>query len=191
VTLTGAGSLAARNLDLLGTLNQSGGAAAFKSITVMPGGTHHFTGGTLQVGTFIGDLVNNGGTLCPVTSPGLTEVQGGFTQSAGDLEIELWGLLAGDEYDRLVVTGRMDLGGDLDVVLYGGFQPHAGDTFDILNWGSLTGTFSNVHLPDLAPGLIWNTDALYTTGELSVTPEPATLSLLALGGLAVIRRRRK
>ena len=30
---------------------------------------------------------------------------------------------------------------------------------------------------------------LYTEGDVSLTPEPATLSLLALGGLALLRRR--
>ena len=30
----------------------------------------------------------------------------------------------------------------------------------------------------------------YTTGAVTLTPEPATLSLLALGGLAILRRRK-
>jgi hypothetical protein len=190
VDLTSAASLAARSLDLLGAFNQSGGAAAFKSVTVSPGGSYHFTGGSLQIGTFIGDLVNNGGTLCPGTSPGLTEIQGSFTQLAGALEVELGGLLAGDEYDRLVVTDRMDLGGDLNVVLYGGFQPHAGDVFDIMDWGSVGGTFNDVNLPVMTSGLAWDASDLYRTGELRVVPEPATLALLGLGCLAMVRRRR-
>src|SRR5262249_37648130 len=41
-------------------------------------------------------------------------------------------------------------------------------SFDILDWGSLTGTFNSLVLPSLAAGLTWNTSALYTSGVLSV-----------------------
>jgi hypothetical protein len=37
----------------------------------------------------------------------------------------------------------------------------------------------------------WNDDPPMTEELVAVTPEPATLSLLALGGLALLRRRRK
>jgi hypothetical protein len=47
-------------------------------------------------------------------------------------------------------------------------MPSAGQTFDILDWGSLIGTFSAIQLPTLAGGLAWNTSQLYTTGILSV-----------------------
>jgi hypothetical protein len=72
-----------------------------------------------------------------------------------------------------------------------GFQPRAGDVFDIMDWGSVSGTFNDVNLPVLTSGLAWDASDLYRTGELKVLPEPATLSLLALGALAMIRRRRK
>jgi len=142
-------------------------------------------------------LVNQGGTLCPGSSPGLLTVHGDGTLAGGALEIELGGLLAGVEYDRLVVTGELDLAGALDVVLVdlgaGLFAPANGDVFDILDWGSLSAgsAFDTVNLPPIAPGLTWDASALYTTGELSITPEPATLALLALGGLAVLLRRRR
>jgi hypothetical protein len=52
----------------------------------------------------------------------------------------------------------------------------------------LSGVFDTVNLPGLSPGLFWDASALYTEGSLMVTPEPAMLSLLALGGLLALRR---
>lgn len=39
-------------------------------------------------------------------------------------------------------------------------------------------------------GLAWDASDLYATGSLEVVPEPATLALVTLGGLALLRRRR-
>jgi hypothetical protein len=41
-------------------------------------------------------------------------------------------------------------------------------SFDIIDWGSLSGTFAAVTLPTLSSGLTWNTSQLYDTGILSV-----------------------
>ena len=38
-------------------------------------------------------------------------------------------------------------------------------------------------LPELNDGLVWDTNGLFTTGELAVVPEPAGAALLALGAL--------
>lgn len=176
-----------------GTANLSGGTLSAATIDHTHGGTFNFTGGVLHVGMFQGNLVNQGGAICPGGSPGLTTVQGDLVMNAGLIEIELGGLLRGDLYDAIVVTGLLEVGGTLDVLLYddgsGPFAPQLENTFDILDWGSLTGQFGQLNLPTLAAGLDWDTSALYTTGDLRVVPEPATLSLLALGGLAALRRR--
>ncbi|MGK3968372.1 hypothetical protein WMF38_29850 [Sorangium sp. So ce118] len=73
----------------------------------------------------------------------------------------------------LDVEGDISLGGTLEVGA--GDEPvsfQAGDTVALLGWGgALTGAFSavNIALP-LAPGLAWDTSALYTTGEITVVP---------------------
>ena len=137
------------------------------------------------------------GTASPGTSAGILTVQGGLTMDAGLIQIELGGLLAGDEYDRLVVTGQLALDGDLDVLLIASFEPAAANTFDILDWSSLTGTFDNENLPALATGLDWDTSQLYTTGELRVVeapivvPEPAGLGLIGLVMMTLKRKRRR
>ena len=46
----------------------------------------------LDVGTVHGDLLQQGGTLAPGNSPGLTTITGDYTLAGGVLELELAGL---------------------------------------------------------------------------------------------------
>jgi hypothetical protein len=62
--------------------------------------------------------------------------------------------------------GELSLGGTLEISLINGFTSSAGQTLDILNWGSLAGAFSAVELPPLER-LDWNTSQL-AAGMLSV-----------------------
>jgi hypothetical protein len=203
MNISGAGDAlisAALKLWDAGVVNLSGGMLKATSIDNTNGGTFNMTGGTLAVDTFTGNLAMTGGTLAPGNSPGLTSVFGDYSQDINStLQMEIGGLLAGIEHDVLDVSGIMDLGGSLEVLLYGGFNPDAGDTFDILNWGSLTGMFDFLVMPTLLGDLFWDTSSLYTTGELSVgsapVPEPGTVALLGLGvaglGGMYLRRKRK
>lgn len=85
--------------------------------------------------------------------------------------------------------GSMLLAGTLDVTLDPSFTATAGDYDIIVATGTRTGTFGTVNLP---PG-DWtlNYVAGSETVRLTYVPEPATMSLLAIGGLALIRRRRR
>jgi uncharacterized protein YjbI with pentapeptide repeats len=86
-----------------------------------------------------------------------------------------------------------DLGGTLYLGFADGLDPWTlvGQTFDIFNWTEPLGAgnrFDDVRSESWAS---WDLGALYTTGDVTLVavPEPATLSLLALGGLAVLGRR--
>jgi hypothetical protein len=132
-----------------GTLNLKGGLLAANTVNMGAGGTFNFTGGRLGLGTFntyggIGTLDQQGGTLAPGFSrietslPGLATINGDYNLfSDGTLEIELFGLTSGLEYDQLIVNGIVDLnaddldGGMLDVVL--GFDTQIGDSFIIID----------------------------------------------------------
>src|SRR5262249_8719713 len=126
--------------------------------------------GTLEGnGTIVGN-VSNSGVVAPGATVGALQINGGYTQAAaGTLRIGLAGLIPGIQFDRLLVSGAMSLDGTLQVTLSSGFTPSVGASFDILNWGILSGTFSSIQLPSLVAGLSWNTSQLYTSGVLFVT----------------------
>jgi hypothetical protein len=85
----------------------------------------------------------------------------------------------------------LEFGSELNVMATGGFDPAMGDVFDIIDATAINGTFSTILLPTLGDGKSWDSENLYATGEIQVIPEPATLSLLALGGLLALHRRRR
>jgi T5SS/PEP-CTERM-associated repeat protein len=254
-------------IQLHGTMSLEGGQVTCGSFDHSAGGTFDFTGGELHVETFIGDLVNDGGTICSGQSPGLMTVYGNLVLNAGTVEIELAGDGSNPAWcDRLDITGDVTLGGVLEL----DWLPVAGDPtskfggfYDILTYrGGLSGGFTGfggnigeayimgiVYDADLGDGLLavrveladllaadtdldgqvgytdyaaardgfgstgpdWFSGDLDFDGEVSYldyvilkrsfgdavagagsqVPEPTTLALLALGGLAAIRKRRR
>jgi hypothetical protein len=140
-------------------------------VNLQTGRTAYFYGNVSGSGSFTG-----GGTavflasLSPGNSPAAVNIAGGATLGGGtSLVMELGGNAPGTQYDQLHVGGLLSIGGVLSVSLINGFVPAAGSTFDLLDWGTLSGTFSSLSLPTLATGQ-WDTSQLYTTGVLSVVP---------------------
>jgi hypothetical protein len=111
------------------------------------------------------------------------------------LTTELGGTVRGSQYDAVAVTGALALDGGLQLQFINAFAPAAGASFDLLDWGTHTGTFSSLNLPALPTDRAWDTSALCTTGTISVTavPEPGTLALVgvaaAIGWVRFWRRR--
>ncbi|MDZ7620073.1 MAG: PEP-CTERM sorting domain-containing protein, partial [Patescibacteria group bacterium] len=201
-----------------GTINLSGGMLSAGSITKGTGtASFNFTGGTLHVGTFGSearpfDLVQNGGTLAPGNSPGMTTIYGNYTMAAaGALEIEISGLDQGDRglvggandglgYDFVMVHGDATLAGSLNVLLLDDFYPVLGTHFDVLQTtGTLdiTGLTLNDQFAPMTFGW-WEMAMIPGLGgegailRLSAVPEPSSALLLVLVLLAgCVRRRRR
>ncbi|HEX6961080.1 MAG TPA: hypothetical protein VF175_04385, partial [Lacipirellula sp.] len=150
-----------------------------------------FTGYVKGVGTL--NNVAFSGTFAPGLSPTLMTVGNTILLPTNVLEMELGGLNRGGQYDAFDVTpaSTMVLDGTMQVSLINGFNPAAGNQFDLFN-GTTTGTFDSLFLPPLSVGLVWDSSQLYTNGILQVVaiPEPAALSM-ALALSAVWARRRR
>ena len=135
--------------------------------TLDPGETLNLESGDSLIGsgTLAATLVSSG-TVSPGDSPGNITVQGDYTQqSAGVLEIQLGGTTAGTEYDQLTVTGTATMAGTLNVSMIDGFIPQVGDSFTVLPYGSRSGGFNALNLPD---GYRWGIDYGYPGLTLSV-----------------------
>jgi hypothetical protein len=180
------------NLNLAGnTLTKTGaGELAINNRLISAGGTFNCNEGVCSGAGFIsGDVNNDGGTISPVNSPGVMAIAGNFAQSAGStLSIELGGTTSGTEHDQLLIDGAASIDGTLEVSLVDGFQPTLGDAFDVLDFGSLTGGFHTITLPELTGGLAWDDSAIYATGTLAVVPEPASLVLLVVACVVLVAK---
>ena len=111
-------------------------------------------------GTISGDVVNSG-IISPGNSPGIDVIAGDYTQAGGELIIEIGGLTPGpgnsvvdDGYDQLQVGGLATLDDVLTISLINGFAPEAGQIFEFMTFGTISGDFS------VFSGL-WLGDGLY------------------------------
>lgn len=163
------------------TLTVTGGANAVFYDDISQNGTLlvRRVGLTNSTAVFLGAFTGSGGStgggdmffegdLRPGNSPASVTFDNniGFGDGATTL-IELGGTTLGSQYDHVNVMGDLVLDGDLNLALIGGFTPSIGDSFNILDWGSLSGTFDAINLPALS-GMNWITSQLYTTGTLLV-----------------------
>jgi hypothetical protein len=104
--------------------------------------------------------------------------------------------LTNSSFDKYIVGGSLALGGTLKLVSWNGYVAQAGQHFDLLDWGSVSGSFSRIDASGLllAAGTQLDTSRLYTDGVIGVTavPEPATVAtmLAGLSAMALLRRRR-
>jgi T5SS/PEP-CTERM-associated repeat protein len=113
------------------------------------------TGYVKGIGTLDNVIVS--GTDAPgVVGP--AAVNRGSVDYAGQLVIEIGGLAAGSGYDQVNHSGAANLGGELTVELFNGFEPGPGNSFTILTYGSHSGQFDTLTLPALAAGLAWHVD---------------------------------
>jgi hypothetical protein len=135
-------------------------------------------------GTFDNKIVNSGGTLAPT---GILYVEGENANEllydqgmGGTLEMRIGGTNWGSEYGSLVVRGRAEISGTLDVSFQGGFLPKVDDGFVVMTC-----------LNECAGEFATNTSALplnygqtvISLGAEVAPPEPLRLPLIFGGKL--------
>jgi hypothetical protein len=147
---------AASSFTTTGSYTQTAGVTDLGSgvLTASPG--VDLQGGVLTgAGTVNGDLMN-GGVVSPGGdgTTGILTVTGNYLQTAASvLNIDLGGVNAGTQYDQVQIGGTAILDGTLNVALIGGYVPQVGDSFLILTFSSVAGTFATVNGLDLGNGL--------------------------------------
>lgn len=70
--------------------------------------------------------------------------------------------------DKISVTGTLSCGGFLNVKRLNATLLYAGNSIQILDAGKISGTFTDISLPDLGDKLKWNINNLYTKGKINV-----------------------
>ncbi len=168
-----------------GTLNLDGGTIQVGTIDHTHGGAFDFLDGTLDVGIFNGNLVQDGGTLVIGRSSGITQVAGNYDQIMGGIEIEVFSsasvsTIAGTDFDQLTADS-VTLSGRLDLVVDPGYSPSLGDSLTIIHTtNGVSGEFRTVNPVELPGGLAW--EVVYGTHDvmLEVVPEPGGIALMGV-----------
>ncbi len=170
--------------------------------------TFNFTGGRIEDVSAIGSATvafpidQQGGTLAPGASPGITTIFGNGTNAytlgaAGTLEIEINGLLAGTEHDQLIVNnGLVSLAGNLDLIAGAGLTP--GEYLILLNdsTDAIAGMFAGRADDSMFIEDGYEFTINYQGGDgndvsLTLVPEPTSLALLGIGAMGLLARRRR
>ncbi|HRO97746.1 MAG TPA: PEP-CTERM sorting domain-containing protein, partial [Ferruginibacter sp.] len=213
VTVTGANSRweSSGNLYVGGTQNGSGGngsliindggaVSATNGVTIWSTGSLSGNGGTIE-----GDVINHG-LISPGNSPGVLMITGDLTlESDSVLLMEIFGPTA---YDQLIIGGNFVAGGILELD-FGGYMPEFDVPYDLFQVaGGMSGDFSEIKFLNPAAGFDAGLLSLsFAGGENggmfqlimanngdpgnNTVPEPASILLIGLGGLAMLMLRRR
>ena len=164
------------NIEEHGTLQLDGGSLDAQYVEIL-GGTLAGNGSIMTgSGPIDGQVENRNGVVAPGVGvgAGTLAIVGRFANGHnGALNIELGGLTAGTQYDRLLIDGVATLDGTLNVSLVnlggGMFAPTLGNVFSIIEADSIGGTFSTLNLPTLASDKMWFVGYEETAVALKVT----------------------
>lgn len=189
--------------------NASGTATGSGAVTIAAGAT---LAGNGIIAPANGVSIAVGGTLSVGEISSIAATIRIATTGAGSLAFDTQGTLVFDlvsgagsgmlngagAADKLILGGTMRIspGSTLRVENSNSLTGWtAGDSWQLMDWGTLsgtsTGTFTTVELPVLDGGLLWDLSTFYTTGLITVVPEPSRMLLLGMALMAAVLRRRR
>jgi hypothetical protein len=155
------------------------------TFTATGGAIMNIKGGVLSgTGTINGNVLM-GGTMMPGDAPGTLTIFGDYEQTSKGTFDEL---LSSSSHSFLDVNGKavLDHGSVLEISLLNGFNPIT-QTFEIMDYSSLTGTFANGS-SFWDDGFLW--DVSYGPNQIDITavqaPEPGTFDLLKVGLIGLV-----
>ena len=137
---------------------------------------------------FDGSLINAG------------QIDGSVSLASGDFELLDTSLLSLTidsltEFDTIDIADNLLLGGALELNFADPFAFEIGQTFDLFDFGSVFGSFDSISSGplDLDFSNFSSQGTVTIAGNTSATavPEPSSFTVLALGGIILLRRRRK
>ncbi len=165
LTLTSTNTYSGNTTVNAGTLlanNSAGSATGLGAVTIANGGT--LAGSGIISGAV---TVNSGGSLAPGNPLGTLTFSNSLTLASGSTNIfEISNAPLTNSAAK--IFGALSNGGTLIVTNIGAAALANGNSFKLFNAATYNGAFSNVILPPLPAGLGWNTNALNTSGTLSV-----------------------
>jgi|UniRef100_UPI0037848DC5 outer membrane autotransporter protein len=168
VNVTGPANINAGTLNIgtgsvftaTGTTTTASGSTLFVSGSLVSPTVNVLLGSNLGGSGSITGAVTNFGTVNPGAAVGALTITGTYTQGGSGLLVTQ--LVTPTNHDQLLITGAASLGGTLQIAMPGGARPILGDSFDIINAGSVTGQFGTVVNPFAGPGTLVKLVVVYT-----------------------------
>lgn len=135
------------------------------------------------------------GILAPGSSVGTATFGSTLTlDNTADIVMEL---ASAGTFDHLNVGGLLILDGTFVVMTIGGYIAQVGDTFDLLDWGTLDAsgfdpeTDIDLDSANIAPNAFWDVSEFLVNGTIEAVPEASTVALLVSGFATLLAVRRK
>ncbi len=172
-------SVSTLNITAGNSLNLSGGVVSVSAAVTN-------TSGTIKgFGTIVGNTVFTGtGTLTPGYGNSIGTLTFSNAMTLISTSTTLMTLDKSQSSNDLVnVVGALTYGGTLTVTNVGAALTN-GDTFNLFDFGSQSGSFSTTNLPTLSAGLKWDTSQLNPQGIIAVAPPLASFTGTPTNGTA-------